>query len=98
MQMNRAACLLTMMLGACSSPPSTLDGATAAQPSASSVVLSVLGTPFLIAAKIPVCTATLIVAAPVAGASETVASGAKARQILADGVASNCGPPYLLTP
>lgn len=98
MQMNRSAILLTMMLGACSSPPSAPDGANAAQPSASSVVLSVLGTPFLIAAKIPICTATLIIAAPAAGASESVESGAKARQILADGVASNCGPPYLLTP
>jgi len=92
MSMKRSTLLLMMILGACSSPPSAPDGVTAAQPSASSVVLSVLGTPFLIAAKIPVCTATLLVAAPVAGASETVASGAKARQILADGVASNCGP------
>jgi hypothetical protein len=98
MPMKRSMLLLMTILGACSSPPSAPDGANAAQPSAASVVLSVLGTPFLIAAKIPVCTATLIVAAPVAGASETVASGAMARQILADGVASNCGPPYLLTP
>jgi hypothetical protein len=101
MQMRRSAILmtiLTIMLGACSSPPSALDGTTAAHPSASSVVLSALGTPFLLAFKIPVCTATLIVAAPAAGASETVESGAIGRKILADGVASNCGPPYLLTP
>jgi hypothetical protein len=98
MQMKRSAILLLMMLGACSSPPSALDGSTSAQPSASSVVLSALGTPFLIAFKIPVCTATLIIAAPAAGISESVESGAKARQVLADGVASNCGPPYLLTP
>jgi hypothetical protein len=98
MPMNRAAILLPLILGACSSPPSTLDGSTTAQPSASSVVLSVLGTPFLIAAKIPICTATLVIAAPAAGASESVESGGRARKILADGVASNCGPPYLLTP
>ncbi len=96
MSMKSATVLLAAALGACSSPPSAPEGA--ATPSASSVVLSVLGTPFLIAVKIPVCTATLLIAAPAAGASEAVASGAKAREVLADGVAQNCGPPYLLTP
>jgi hypothetical protein len=90
--------LLVALLGACSSPPSPPADASAPQPSASSVVLSILGTPFLIAAKIPVCTVTLVIAAPAAGISETVESGAQARRVLADGVASNCGPPYILTP
>jgi len=98
MKLKRSTLVLMALLGACSSPPSPPEGSSAPQPTTSSVVLSVLATPFLIATKIPVCTATLIVAAPVAGASETVASGAMARRILADGVASNCGPPYLLTP
>ena len=89
---------LAALLAACSSPPSPPADANAPQPSASSVVLSILGTPFLIAAKIPVCTATLVIAAPAAGISETVESGAQARRVLADGVASNCGPPYVLSP
>ena len=98
MPMRQSIILLAAMLGACSSPPTPPAQPNAAQPSASSVVLSVLGTPFLIAAKIPLCAATMAVAAPVAGLSETVASGAEARRVLADGVQSNCGPPYLLTP
>lgn len=89
---------LAALLGACSSPPAPPAQSNTAQPSASSLVLSVLGTPFLIAAKIPICAATLAVAAPVAGLSETVESGAVARRVLADGVTSNCGPPYVLTP
>ena len=96
--MRQPIVLLAAVLGACSSPPTPPAQPNAAQPSASSVVLSVLGTPFLIAAKIPICAATVAVAAPVAGLSETVESGAEARRILADGVTSNCGPPYLLTP
>lgn len=98
MRVKHGPILLAAMLGACSSPPSPPADANAPQPSASSVVLSVLGTPFLIAAKIPVCAATLFIAAPAAGISETVESGAKARRVLADGVQSNCGPPYVLTP
>ena len=90
--------LVAALLGACSSPPAPPADPSAAQPSASSVVLSALATPFLIAFKIPVCTATLVIAAPAAGMSETVESGAIARRVLADGVQSNCGPPYLLTP
>jgi len=98
MPMSRSIILVAAMLGACSSPPTPAAQANAAQPSASSVVLSVLGTPFLIAAKIPICVATVAVAAPVSGLSETVESGAIARRVMADGVQSNCGPPYLLTP
>jgi len=63
--------------------------------------LSVIGTPFLIAFKIPVCLLTVVVAAPVAGLSEisgSNAEGAEMREGLRDGLARNCGPPYSVTP
>jgi hypothetical protein len=59
---------------------------------------SVIGTPFLIAFKIPVCAATVVLAAPLAGATG-LAPTVKAYEIRRDldqGVAQNCGPPYVL--
>jgi len=104
MQKQLPALLLALLLGACttSTTGSSPQNAAAApsdrgvppQSSASMDLLSVLGTPFLIAFKIPVCAATLIVAAPTAGMSEAVTNGEEARRVLADGVSSNCGPPY----
>jgi hypothetical protein len=90
--------LLAIGLSACAAAPKD-----ASQPSAASTVLSVVGTPFLIAFKIPVCAATLAVVAPAAGMAAMVPpednpEPGKARQVLADGVRANCGPPYAVAP
>ena len=90
--------LLLTALAACSTPTNPPDAAGNPQPTPSTVVLSAIGTPFLLAFKIPICALTLAVVAPAAGASEAVTDGAKARQVFADGLTSNCGPPYLVTP
>jgi hypothetical protein len=67
-----------------------------------SAVLAAFGTPFLIVAKIPVCVLTVVVAAPVGAVSEisdpATPFGHDIRQGLADGIASNCGPPFAVTP
>jgi len=59
---------------------------------------AVLGTPFLIAFKIPFCAATVAIAAPLAGATG-LAPTVEAREIRRDldqGLTQNCGPPYAL--
>ena len=56
--------LLVAALGACATPPDQ-----SAQPvDGGGVALSIVGTPFLIAFKIPVCLATLLISGPVGGA------------------------------
>jgi len=99
MNLARSATLLSVMaLAACAAPTYPPDAAGRLQPTPSSVVVSLIGTPLLLAFKIPICAATLAVVAPAAGMSETVTDGAEARRIFADDLDSNCGPPYLLTP
>jgi hypothetical protein len=93
-----ASGLLVAALGACATPPDQpaqpADGGGAA--------LSVVGTPFLIAFKIPVCLATLVIAGPVGGAAALTDRnsplGDELRDGLADGITQNCGPPYVVTP
>jgi class 3 adenylate cyclase len=90
--------LLAIGLSACAAAP---KDATA--PTAESTIVSVIGTPFLIAFKIPVCAVTLAVAAPAAGAAAMVPpednpEPGTARRVLADGVRANCGPPYAIAP
>ena len=83
-------------LGGCASPQAAgaPDGGTAA--------LAAVGTPFLIAVKIPLCALTLVAAGPVGAASEIAEPdsqfGHDLRQGLSDGIAQNCGPPYAVTP
>ncbi len=76
--------------------------AGAPPPDNGAAVLAAFGTPFLIVAKIPVCILTVVVAAPV-GAVSSISDpatpfGHDVRQGLADGISSNCGPPYAVTP
>jgi class 3 adenylate cyclase len=92
------AILLSTALSACAAAPQD-----ARAPTAESTIVSVIGTPFLIAFKIPVCAVTLAAAAPAAGMiamvpPEDVPEPGKARQVLADGVRANCGPPYAIAP
>ena len=64
--------------------------------------LAAFGTPFLIVAKVPVCIVTIAIAAPVGAVSElsdpATPFGHELRQGLGDGIAQNCGPPYVVTP
>lgn len=73
-----------------------------ASPSAGTTLLSVVGTPFLVIFKIPVCILTVVVAGPVAGVSElsnpSDPAGADLRRQLGQGIEQNCGPPYVISP
>jgi hypothetical protein len=82
------------LLGGCASPP----------PGTQISYASAVGTPFYIALKLPVCAATLIVAAP-AGALQGLAAPGQwdslqpdIRPVLDKGIVDNCGPPYILPP
>jgi hypothetical protein len=66
--------------------------------SAGDTFISIVGTPFLIAFKIPVCVASVVIAAPLAGAAALTPSSDETRQTLGSGLTENCGPPYVLTP
>ncbi|MDB5408905.1 MAG: hypothetical protein JWL84_3817 [Rhodospirillales bacterium] len=65
--------------------------------------VSVIGTPLLLAFKVPVCAATVVLAAPgaaLAAIAEPSPNTAQPplRPALDQGVAENCGPPYALQP
>ena len=63
-------------------------------------VLSVVGSPFLLAFRGVVCAASVVVAAPTAALvsiSEPRLAGPTATT-LGNGLASNCGPPYVISP
>jgi hypothetical protein len=93
-----SAAILVAMLGACAQAPG--DGST--QIDGGAAVLTAIGTPFLIAAKVPLCALTLAVAGPVGATASLVPPtdplGHDVRQGLADGIDQNCGPPYAVTP
>jgi hypothetical protein len=76
--------------------------ASAPPPTPGAVAVSAIGTPFLLAFKIPLCAASVALAGPIAGVTGLVPAGdARARDLgrdLSDGVAQNCGPPYALSP
>ncbi len=106
MRTQALAVLFALSLAGCASGPSndTADATPAVPPSPATrvgeTVLSVTGTPFLLAFKIPVCAATVAIAAPLAGAfALTDEYNARAGQrALGEGIARNCGPPYVLWP
>jgi hypothetical protein len=66
--------------------------------SAGNTFISVVGTPLLIALKIPFCVASVAIAAPLAGAAALTPDGRDTQQALGAGLASNCGPPYVVNP
>ena len=61
--------------------------------------VSIVGTPFALAFKTAVCAASLVIAAPIAGLlvldPDPYSEG---HEILGDGIANNCGPPYVVSP
>jgi hypothetical protein len=60
--------------------------------------LSVVGTPFFLAFKIPVCILTAVAAALIAGLSEFSPNGTEVREPAGYTVDSICGPPYVVSP
>lgn len=66
---------------------------------AGKVAVAVIGTPVYLALKAVVCGASLVVAAPTA-AIIALSDSPHAIGVdkLGDGVATNCGPPYVLSP
>lgn len=101
MQASALAALLLLPLAGCAG---TADGyATPGFPSpyaaAGETFVSVVGTPFLLAFKVPVCAASIAIAGPIAGVSAlTAGGGQETRRILGEGLVENCGPPYVLAP
>jgi len=90
-----AAALLTVALAGCAGNPE----ASRQEPS----FISVVGTPFLIAFKIPTCVVSVAIAAPLAGASQLaepspVIDPPSLRRDLDEGLIHNCGPPYVVAP
>ncbi|HUZ74249.1 MAG TPA: hypothetical protein VMU87_14805 [Stellaceae bacterium] len=71
-------------------------------PSTGSRFLAVVGTPFYLLFKIPVCVVTVVVAGPIAGISALAGpsnpQAVQVRRDLGEGLAQNCGPPYALSP
>jgi len=73
-----------------------------AAPSSRDQVVDAVGTPFYLAFKIPVCAATLVVAAPLAGIAGLAdpspnAAAHDPKPDLDHGIRKNCGGPYVLT-
>ena len=94
MRSNTMAAILALALAGCANSPEP--------PRANENFVSVIGTPFLIAFKIPTCVATIAIAAPIAGAWQLASRGdvfyqPDLRRELDDGVIQNCGPPYVVT-
>jgi len=64
--------------------------------------VSVVGTPFLIALKAPICVATLTLGGPAAAAQQLAAPNeddpdSDIRPAINAAIAENCGPPYAVT-
>ncbi len=93
--------LMAAARGGCAQQGAT-QGATTQPIDGGATALATFGTPFLIVAKIPVCIATVAMAAPVGALSELsdpeTPFGHELRQDLSDGIAQNCGPPYMVSP
>ena len=93
MRSNVAATLVTLALSGC----------TGSSEAPEATFISVVGTPFLIALKIPTCVVSIAIAAPLAGASQLAESSPvidppSLRRDLNDGLIHNCGPPYAVSP
>jgi hypothetical protein len=90
---------MLMALAACAAAPPEA-GAPPGRSGDGDKHLAVVGTPFLIALKIPVCVVSVAVAAPLAAGAAFGGPGSAqaARSVLGEGIEQNCGPPYVLSP
>jgi hypothetical protein len=106
MSRNSLVLPLAIALAACatSSGPPAADGGSAPASAKSGAspagwAVSIVGTPFALGFKTAVCAASLVVAAPIAGllvlGPDPYDEGL---EILGDGIAHNCGPPYVISP
>jgi hypothetical protein len=91
---GHGAALLTALL---------LAGCAAPSPGERVSYVSAIGTPFYLAAKVPVCAATLLIAVPVSAWQGLAAPNSDGLQPdfrpgLDAGIQENCGPPYVLPP
>lgn len=81
-----------------------LFGCTEQPPPPNSVAtITAVGTPFLIAFKIPACVATVAIAGPAAALQQLAAPNEDGlqpdiRPALDAGMVQNCGPPYYVLP
>ncbi len=89
--------LLILALAGCAS--------TEATPASSPSFVGIVGTPWLVALKIPVCAATIVAAGPIAAVAALSNPGIDANLAETDTRAQldlslnqNCGPPYVVTP
>ncbi|RDD62855.1 hypothetical protein [Ferruginivarius sediminum] len=84
---------LALALAACAA-----DGGAGGHEGGNATVRAV-GTPFLVAFKVPACVATVAMAAPLAAIFEMADPPRRAGQeALGYGVSRNCGPPYVPGP
>ena len=92
-----AACAASPAPPAPTAEPIPLSAKPAASPAGWAV--SIIGTPFALAFKTAVCAASLVLAAPIAGVlvldPDPYSEG---HAILGEGIANNCGPPYVVSP
>jgi len=96
---------LVLALAACASSSGRLAEGGSAPASAESGAspagwaVAIVGTPFALAFKTAICAASLAIAAPIAGIlvldPDPYSEG---HEILGDGIANNCGPPYVVSP
>lgn len=94
-------CLVVALVG-CQTAPSPSGNANEHRTvlHAGDTVVSVIGTPFYLVFKGLACGASALVAAPVTGLAALSDSrfAPAIQDDLADGLARNCGPPYVLSP
>ena len=89
-------CLAAVLfLAGCAEPPSSAPRPVSA--------VTAIGTPFLIAFKVPACVATLAIAGPAAALQQLAAPNEDGlqpdiRPALDAGIDQNCGPPYEVVP
>ena len=100
--MVMALCLFGCATTQQSGSPSYREGSTlhsGQQPHAGQWAVAAIGTPFYLAFKTALCGATLAVSAPAAAAASlSTSTYAMSVDQFGDGVATNCGPPYMLSP
>ena len=103
MRVIAMAALIALAVAGCASTSATTGagssdpGAPARGPSGGDWALSVVGTPFLLVFRTAVCASSLVLAAPIS-AMLALADSPEGLDTLSDGLAQNCGGPYVLAP
>jgi hypothetical protein len=93
--------LSVLGLAACTTTTARMPNGVAITTTNRPSVVSVVGTPFLLAFKVPVCVGSLVLAGPIAGISmltPPTPDKIELRDDLERGTEENCGQPYVVTP